>query len=535
MSMKQRKRSGKKRLLRLLLTASAVSLASGMLTLQPGELRAAAADSPLQLRSAAENMQSEIKWNPDTGSVTVRGDGLSAAFTLGSTSMTVNGRSVALDQAPYARNGRVYVPQAALNALHEASAAAQNRTGFGLASSFRMPSGKAEIISSTPDGQRLIVTEADAGSVSVLDISDTSRPSLLKTISFRALSDKAEVTSVAAMPDGKYALAVIRTGDTMRLPNPGILAVVDLDNYKIAKTYPLGIGPDSVAVSKDGRFAVIAIEDEELDPDTDEFDYPNAKRPGSIAVVEFEGGDALKGTLTDLSVNLSGVEGAIYPHEPQPEYVAINDEGTTAAVTLQENNAIALVDLAAKKVSRVFALGTTEHAADLKEDGIVSFTDTMKGRFEPDGIAFSPDGRYLITANEGDLGKNEFDDGVKAGGRSIAVWDLEGRLVYDSLNLIDTAAAKAGIYPDGRSPNKGSEVENLTVSTVRGQTLLVAAAERANAILFFDLNDAANPAYLGLIRTAGESPEGIHRVSGRDLFVSADEGTGTISFYTPRS
>ncbi|GGN95745.1 choice-of-anchor I domain-containing protein [Saccharibacillus kuerlensis] len=533
MSLKRRNRAKYKKIRRLLLTISTLSLASGIMTLNPGALRAAEAEAPIPLRTVVENLQGAVKWNAASRSVTIQGSGLNGSFTIGSTSMTLNDRTLKLDAAPYVRDGHVYISQAALSTLLDAAAAAQNNTGFQLVSSFQMPSGKAEIASSTPDGQRLIVTEADEGSISVLDISNTSRPSLLKSISFKSLSDKAEVTSTAVMPDGEYALAVIRTGDTMQLANPGILAVVDLQSYDIVKTYPLGIGPDSIAVSKDGSRAVIAIEDEELDPETDEFDYPNAKRPGSITVVEFDGGDPLKGTLTDLPVDLAGTPGAVYPHEPQPEYAAINDAGTMAAVTLQENNVIALVDLANKTITKIFALGTTEHLADLEDDGQVSFSSNMKGRFEPDGITFSPDGQYLITANEGDLGKNEFDDGVKAGGRNIAVWDLEGNLVYDSLNLIDEAAAKAGIYPDKRSPNKGSEVENLTVSVVNGQSLLAVAAERANAILFFDLADVRTPLYLGLIRTAGESPEGIHRVNGRDLFVSADEGTGTISFYAP--
>lgn len=531
MKSKRRKQALSKKIRRLLLSVGTVSLASSVLMLNAGQLRAA--DAPLQLRTAVENLQGKIKWNADSNSVTIQADGLTGTFKLGSSSATLNGRTLNLDAAPYAQGGRVYVSESALKALREAALSAQNSTGFSLVSSFQMPSEKAEIASSTPDGQRLVVTEADAGSISILDISDTSRPALLQTVSFKSLSDKAEVTSVAVTPNGKYALAVIRTGDTMQLANPGLLAVVDLESYKIAKTYDLGIGPDSVAVSKDGRYAVIAIEDEELDPVTDEYDYPNAKRPGSITVMEFADGEVLNGTLTDLPVDLSGVKDAIYPHEPQPEYVAINEAGTTAAVTLQENNAIAIVDLASKKVTRVFSLGTTKHAADLENDGRVSFSSTMTGRFEPDGIAFSPDGRHVITANEGDLGKNEFDDGVKAGGRSIAVWDLEGNLVYDSLNLIDEATAKAGLYPDKRSPNKGSEVENLTVANVGGRPLLAVAAERADAILFFDLSNVAKPAYLGLIKTAGKSPEGIHRVNGRDLFVSADESSGTISFYAP--
>ncbi|OWA36978.1 hypothetical protein B9G55_02565 [Saccharibacillus sp. O16] len=538
MNLKRRKKIKQKKIRRLLLGMMSASLASGLLVLHTDVRHAAAAESDaystdLPLRTLIENLQGQVNWQAAEGRVTFAASGMSGSFQLGRTALTLNGRTQKMDAAPVVRDGRVHLSPAAQQLLMNATAAAQNHTGFKLVSSFAMPSGKAEIASSTPDGQRLIVTEADEGSISVLDISDVAKPFLLKTVSFKSLSAAAEVTSVTAAPDGRYALAVIRTGDHKLAANPGILAVVDLDTYQIAKTYPLGIGPDSIAISPDGRYAVIAIEDEELDPKTEEFDYPNAKRPGSIAVMTFTGSDALKGELTDLPVDLSGVKGAIYPHEPQPEYVAINEAGTMAAVTLQENNVIALVDLPTRKITKMFALGTTQHAADVKEDGKAAFTDKLTARFEPDGIAFSPDGQYLITANEGDLGKNEFDDGVRPGGRNIAVWDLDGRRIHDSMNWIDEAAARAGIYPDDRSPNKGSEVENLTVSTVGGQSLLAVAAERADAILFFDVKDAAKPAYLGLIQTAGESPEGIHRVHGRNLFVSADEGTGTISFYGP--
>lgn len=288
-----------------------------------------------------------------------------------------------------------------------------------------MPGGKAEISASTPDGQRLLVTEADNGSISVLDIADLNNINVLKTVSFHDLSVKAEVTSVTVSKDGKYGLAVIRTGDTNTEANKGLLAIVDLTTYKTVKTYELGIGPDSIALSPDGLHAVIAIEDEELNKAADEIDYANAKRPGSIMIVSFAGGNVLEGEITNLPVALENVAGASYLHDPQPEYVAISPDSKTAAVTLQENNAIAVVDMETKKISSIFSLGTTSHQADLKDDGIVQFTESLTARYEPDGIAFSADGKYLLTANEGDLGKDEFDDAVKAGGRNIAVWDLQ--------------------------------------------------------------------------------------------------------------
>ncbi len=45
------------------------------------------------------------------------------------------------------------------------------------------------------------------------------------------------------------------------------------------------------------------------------------------------------------------------PEDPEPEYVAINPAGTKAAVTLQENNGVAVVDVASGEVESVFSAG----------------------------------------------------------------------------------------------------------------------------------------------------------------------------------
>lgn len=483
------------------------------------------------LRTAIENMQGTVTWNGNIRSVDIQVGETQIQLPVGMSSATINGVKTPLESTSYITNGTTYVSPKIIKRITDQVMLQQNKTGFERTASFQMPSKKAEISASTPDGQRLLVTEADHGSISVLDIANLKKINILRTISFHDLSAKAEVTSVTVSKDGKYGLAVIRTGDTDIEASKGILAIVDLKTYKTVKTYELGIGPDSIALSPDGLHAVIAIEDEELNKANDEIDYIHAKRPGSIMIVSFAGGDVLKGEITNLPVSLDNVTGVSYPHDPQPEYVAISPDSKTAAITLQENNAIAIVDLESKQISSIFSLGTTSHHADLKDDGVIRFTDNLTARYEPDGIAFSADGKYVMTANEGDLGKNEFEDGVKAGGRNIAVWDLQGNLRYDSQNLIDEATAQVGLYPDDRSPNKGSEVENLTVATIKGKVYAAVASERANAILFFDLADPVNPAYLGLIPTAGKSPEGIHRVNGRDLFVSADESTGTLSFF----
>lgn len=494
--------------------------------------QAYAEQKDIAIRSAIENMQGQIQWNAQSKSVGFSISGVTGEFMLNSNEALINGQKLMLDKAFYGLNGTTYVSENTYNQILSEVTKAQNKTGLELKYSFQMPGGKAEILYSTPDGKKLVVTEADLGSIAIVSIEDMNNIKLEKSVSLKSLSDKAEVTSVTVTPDGNYALAAVRGGDDINNANMGYVAVISLESYEIVKSYEVGIGPDSIAISKDGKYAVIAIEDEEINKELDEIEFSKVKRPGSIAVLAFPDKDVKKGELTNIAIDLSNVgNSTVYKNDVQPEYVAINEACTIAAVTLQENNAIAIIDLNEKKLKNVFGLGTTSHKADLKDDDKVQFSGDLTARPEPDGIAFTTDGKYLVTANEGDLGKNEFDDKVMAGGRNISVWDLDGKLIYDSMDLIDRVNAVIGRYPDGRSGKKGSEVENLTVAKINGKEMLAVASERSSTILFFDLADVKKPAFLGAIPCAGESPEGIHKISGRDIFVSADESTGTLSFY----
>jgi len=95
----------------------------------------------------------------------------------------------------------------------------------------------------------------------------------------------------------------------------------------------------------------------------------------------------------------------------EPEYVAISADSRTAFVVLQENNAIAVVDLEAAEVTRLLPLGTKDHdrrgqgldPSD-QDGGIRIGPWPVRGMYQPDGIATYETGgrRYLLTANEGD-------------------------------------------------------------------------------------------------------------------------------------
>jgi len=105
-------------------------------------------------------------------------------------------------------------------------------------------------------------------------------------------------------------------------------------------------------------------------------------------------------------------------HNFEPEYVAISDDSKSAFVTLQENNALAVVDLDKLEISALMALGTKDHSiagngmdASNKDKKINIATWPTQGYYMPDAIKFaSIDGSpYLFSANEGDARDYWFD------------------------------------------------------------------------------------------------------------------------------
>ncbi|HEY9878801.1 MAG TPA: hypothetical protein V6D29_10115 [Leptolyngbyaceae cyanobacterium] len=377
----------------------------------------------------------------------------------------------------------------------------------------------AEIISASPDGATLAFTNAGDKQIGFIDIRDVQAPEALGTVDVSGLG---EPTSVAITPNSQYAIAaILAEGD-----NPGLLIFIDPTTRELVGQLQLpGVGPDSVAITPDGSKVVVAIEDEE---DTDNLP---GKRPGSIAIATINYANPSQSTVTSVSLDLSTVEGVNYAADVQPEFVAISPDGQTAAVTLQENNAIALIDLATAQVTRLFSAGTVVHnQADLTDDDNAQFNQAFTGRREPDSIAFSPDGRYLITANEGDTSLESFGDDVWSGGRGWSIFDLDGNVVYESGASLEMLAAQQGMYPDDRSEKRGIEVEGATVATIGGNPLAFVASERGSFVAAYDISKVESPQLVGFMAT-GDSPEGVLAIPGSNLLLTANEGDGTISFF----
>ncbi len=400
--------------------------------------------------------------------------------------------------------------------------AASTVRGFRLIGKYTAPGGPiAEIISASPDGKTLVYTSSSTRSIGIADITDPVRPSLLGTIDVGDVTGgDGEPTSLAFAPDGKHVVVVVKdTADPVQNTDPGYLVVVDIEGLRVVGQVALGVGPDSVALTPDGTKAVVAIEDEESE---DGNNAPQA-RTGGIQIVTLNYADPSQSVITDVELPLPTVGNM--PTDLQPEYVSIDPTGKTAIVSLQENNLIAVIDIESASLVRYIDAGRSVHArADLKNDKAWNFSERFEGQLQPDGTCFLPDGVHFVTANEGDTPNNAFDN-VYAGGRGFSVFNVSGERVYDSGDVAEWAAFRAGAYPDGRSGNRGVEPEGCGADRFAGTDFAFITGERNSSVLVLDMSQPALPAVRQVLG-APNRPESVATIPARGLFVVGGEGDG---------
>jgi len=127
----------------------------------------------------------------------------------------------------------------------------------------------AEIVTVSDDGMTLIYSDSQKENVGFVDITDPSDP---KPLGVTALDG--EPTSVAVL--GGYAFAAVNTSPNY-IDTSGQLVAINIATQLVEKTWELGGQPDSVAVSPDGKYIVIAIENER-DEDLGDGNPPQVRR-----------------------------------------------------------------------------------------------------------------------------------------------------------------------------------------------------------------------------------------------------------------
>ncbi|MGW6744941.1 esterase-like activity of phytase family protein [Streptomyces sp. NPDC055025] len=381
----------------------------------------------------------------------------------------------------------------------------------------------AEISAASEDGRTLVYTDALARRIGFLDISKPDKPRGLGTLSLAELGDaEDEPTSVAVV--GQYVLVVVNTSAGYTGPS-GRLDVISLRDRRRVATYDLGGQPDSIAISKDKRYAAIAIENERDEdatpPGGEEGDLPQLPA-GFVQIVDLKG-DSPKQWRT-RAVPLTQADGKALPAlvaagiteptDPEPEYVSVNSRNQLV-VTLQENNGVVVLDLPTGRITKAFSAGTASvDGIDTVEDGTISLTGSITDvPREPDSVGWIDD-RYLATANEGDW---------RGGTRGWSIFDSRtGKVVWDAGNSFERLAVRYGLHNEDRAENKGTEPEGLAIAEFDGVRYAFVGSERSNFVAVYDLSRPTAPVFRQVL-PATNGPEGLLPIPSRDLLAVSSE------------
>ena len=273
----------------------------------------------------------------------------------------------------------------------------------------------AEIVSYDASTKRLYVANSVGGK---LDILNLANPAAIASIASIDIKPYGGINSVVAR-NGVVACAIENTN-----PQANGSVVFFDQNGVMQKQVTVGAMPDMITFSPDGRYVLTANEGE---PKADYTVDPE----GSVSVIDISGGVA---SLTQANVTTAGfttynsqaaalrAQGiriygglasapATVAQDLEPEYIAVSANSQTAYITLQENNAVAVLDLATKQITGLRSVGYSDHrqpgrgldASDQSSDVLIA-NWPIKGMREPDALAtFEVNGTaYLLTANEGD-------------------------------------------------------------------------------------------------------------------------------------
>ncbi|MFT5754183.1 MAG: hypothetical protein ACI924_001410 [Flavobacterium sp.] len=320
--------------------------------------------------------------------------------------------------------------------------------------------GSAEIVAHDPTTQRLFVMNSTAAKIEVLNFSN---PSAITPIQSIDLSSYGIGGTSIAVKNGIVAA-------TIEGANFGNGKVVFMDtNGTIGSIVEVGVLPDMITFTPDGTKVLTANEGQPND------DY-TIDPEGSISIINVSGGfnnvqqsdvtnlnfnafDSQLATLRASGVRLFGVNTTV-SKDVEPEYITIADDGLTAWVSLQENNAIATINLVTNQITAISPLGLKDHnisenTLDSSDQFGAIFMENwpIKGMYMPDAIAnYTVAGTtYLVTANEGDARDyNGLAEEVRVGSSSY---------------VLDPT-----VFPNADILKMNSNLGRLTVTNATGDT-----------------------------------------------------------------
>jgi len=437
--------------------------------------------------------------------------------------------------------------------------------------------GAAEIVAHDPVTQRLFVINARDSSIDVLDAGDPTNPIFLFAIDVSPYGKQANSVAVSR----EVVAAAVENNDKQM---PGRVVFFDTDGHYL-NDLPAGALPDMLTFTPNGRLLLVANEGEPSDDYTVDpegtvtiirmrSDVENLG-PADIRTVDFT---AFNGTALDPNIRIFG-PGATVAQDLEPEYIAVSRDSKTAWVVMQENNAVAVLDLKKSAVLALVGLGFKDHMLagngldpSNRDAGINIANWPVRGMYQPDAIAsFRVEGEdYLISANEGDArdyagyseearikdllldpvifpdaatlqrdenlgrlnstlangdtdGDPEVEELYAYGARSFSIWDKDGALVYDSGDMLEQITAAA--YPDDFNANNDENGSFDSRSDDKGPEPEGIALGKIKGRIY---------AFIGLERIGGiavfnitdpAAPAFVQYINSRDFSGDAEAGT----------
>ncbi|MFN9600746.1 MAG: choice-of-anchor I family protein [Dolichospermum sp.] len=335
----------------------------------------------------------------------------------------------------------------------------------------------AEISAFDPVSKRLFVVAGNT--VDIYTVSSTGSLTVTGTLTptITPTADTTLIPNSVTVKNGVVAVAYAVQNTTTSAQLTGKVAFFNAGNGSLINAVDVGALPDMLTFTPDGTKVLVANEGE-----PNSYGQTNSVDPeGSVSIINIAGGvaSATVQTATFTSFNsqiaslkASGVRiigpGATVAQDLEPEFIAVAPDGLTARITLQENNAIAILDIATATITQIIPLGAKDYSLPgngidpSDQDGGINIRNVpVFGLYQPDAIAsFSINGQtYYITANEGDS-------------RAYTGFNEEIRVSSSSYGLDTT------VFPNATTLKQNTNLGRLQVTNATGNTDADAEFER---------------------------------------------------------
>lgn len=239
---------------------------------------------------------------------------------------------------------------------------AQNDLNLSYLSTYRtnvFDRSAAEIVAYDTGTARLYFTNSDANTVTILNISNPASPTKFADINMAPYGGG--VNSVAVY-NGLVAVAVQAINKTQ----PGKVVFFDAAGA-FQREVTVGALPDMLTFTSDGKKVIVANEGEpsddySVDPEgsVSIIDLTNGLGGVTVSTVNFAAYNDKKASLQNKGIRIFGPNATV-AQDLEPEYITLSPDNVRAYVSLQENNAIAVINLITRTVLDILPLGYKDH------------------------------------------------------------------------------------------------------------------------------------------------------------------------------